>query len=253
MRAWLVMVAIGTLIPVHVRGQDRLTSAAKYQVIDFDDELGYGDGSSTWSDKDGKLSVMGMDLRQLVALAYGVPQSRVSQNADKSNARFLITISYPDLHSETPAQHVHRRQEFLQNLLRDREGLRAHTTDLPEPVLVMSAARQGMKMRHGGSGVSTQGTEEGGPAGAMIFHQRVRGRGVTIAYLAEMLSADASEPVIDRTGLSGSYTFDLRWRLGPNGSRDTAAMIEAARQQLGLELVPETEPVLRVVVEGYTR
>ena len=53
-----------------------------------------------------------------------------------------------------------------------------------------------------------------------------------------------NKPVIDKTGLSGRYNFDLQW------SPDGAANLFTALQQLGLALVPAQGLVDIVVVDN---
>ncbi len=56
-------------------------------------------------------------------------------------------------------------------------------------------------------------------------------------------------PVVDETGLSGSYNIDLRWKVkaDPNANQD--AVKQALIEQLGLELVPAHKAVDMLIVE----
>jgi uncharacterized protein (TIGR03435 family) len=95
---------------------------------------------------------------------------------------------------------------------------------------------------------------------------RLAGRGVTIARIAAILSnpfTGVDRPVLDRTGLAGSYDFSVEWSLardrallpdaGQNLGIDTGddgpAFPEALEKQLGLKLVSTTGPVDVLVID----
>jgi len=56
-------------------------------------------------------------------------------------------------------------------------------------------------------------------------------------------------PVIDQTGLSGSFDIDLAWEERDRQHPNAEALKEALLDQLGLELVPSLEPIQMLVVE----
>jgi uncharacterized protein (TIGR03435 family) len=77
----------------------------------------------------------------------------------------------------------------------------------------------------------------------------VPGRNATMAELAGLLQrAILNRPVIDRTGLTGRYNFDLEWadrRL----SSATDPDIFGAVRQLGLKLEPAQDIVDTIVID----
>jgi uncharacterized protein (TIGR03435 family) len=73
--------------------------------------------------------------------------------------------------------------------------------------------------------------------------------GVTMAMLAQELTAFMQQPVVDRTGLTGVVDFELRWSpVGPEAaaSSDAPPLVTAIREQLGLRLVPA-----KVEIDAY--
>jgi uncharacterized protein (TIGR03435 family) len=54
-------------------------------------------------------------------------------------------------------------------------------------------------------------------------------------------------PVIDETGLTGSYDFDLHWNGRSNNQNQEIQ--RALKEQLGLELVPARRSIEMLVVE----
>jgi uncharacterized protein (TIGR03435 family) len=85
------------------------------------------------------------------------------------------------------------------------------------------------------------------------------GRDVTLARIATLLTnpfTGVDQPVIDDTGLTGTYDFSLEWSLPrdpgepPDAPRDDAgpSIVQALEEQLGLTLKSTTAPVaIRVV------
>jgi len=75
-------------------------------------------------------------------------------------------------------------------------------------------------------------------------------------WLGQNLQSD-QRPVVDGTGLTGTYNFKLRFR-PPSGlsaedngtdTEDLPSIFQALHDQLGLELTPEKGTVTKVVIE----
>jgi len=56
------------------------------------------------------------------------------------------------------------------------------------------------------------------------------------------------QPVIDRTGLTGSYAVDLNWQPAA-GQSEADALRQALLDQLGLELAPDQQSINMLIVE----
>jgi uncharacterized protein (TIGR03435 family) len=60
--------------------------------------------------------------------------------------------------------------------------------------------------------------------------------------------------VVDQTGLTGTYDFDLSWRRPESGdatgsTSDAPEIFDAVKQQLGLEMIRERVPTRVLVIE----
>jgi uncharacterized protein (TIGR03435 family) len=86
------------------------------------------------------------------------------------------------------------------------------------------------------------------------------GRSVTIGKIAGLLTnpfTGVDRPVLDRTGLAGTFDFSLEWSPAPDLAQppspqldDTGpTFLEALQEQLGLRLKPATGPVKVLVVD----
>jgi uncharacterized protein (TIGR03435 family) len=81
-----------------------------------------------------------------------------------------------------------------------------------------------------------------------------------VAGLLKSPFTGVDRPVIDRTGLSGSFDFSVEWSMLPDPTQpsasqeDTGATFqEALKAQLGLKLEPQTGPVGVLVVDHVER
>jgi len=62
-------------------------------------------------------------------------------------------------------------------------------------------------------------------------------------------------PVLDKTGLNGKFTYDVRWvsnEPGP-GRASGSLLIDAMEEQLGLTLRPHQEPTRVMIVDSIGR
>ena len=93
-------------------------------------------------------------------------------------------------------------------------------------------------------------------------NMRETGNEVVMERLSTFLSQSLDRTVIDRTGLNGFYDFAIQfapsWGWGSEPSADGSAppssglpsIFTAVREQLGLELVPQTAPVDVIVIDN---
>jgi uncharacterized protein (TIGR03435 family) len=93
------------------------------------------------------------------------------------------------------------------------------------------------------------------------YTDNVTGDRVPINYLCFWLGQvleDDHRPVVDETGLMGTYSFKLKFRMELEPSVDAAdagesddlpTVFQALRDQLGLELTPERRPVTKLVID----
>lgn len=83
---------------------------------------------------------------------------------------------------------------------------------------------------------------------------RFRGTGVLMSDFARTLTRTVDRPVVDATGLSGSFDLDVKFT--PDGAPDPtsgASLFTALQEQLGLRLEPRRAPVNVLVVESAER
>jgi uncharacterized protein (TIGR03435 family) len=158
--------------------------------------------------------------------------------------------------------HVHTLNLALQQLLKDRCGLRTHmkSTSIPAYALVVLAGGPRLK--------ADKPNDPDLPNGTLrLLRGQITGQGVSIHRLADLLSMQLGRPVLDRTQLADRYDFTLHWQEdgspegkapvvmpAPPSAEDSRAEIPSAlEKQLGLKLVPARTTVEVLAIDHLER
>lgn len=174
-------------------------------------------------------------------------------------------------------------QPMVQNLLRERFRLVARSESREMPIYVATLAsrdgRLGPQLQPAPPATTEycagQRLPEGrrppaNPAIAFCGMRQsigtVQGRDLALPALWRFVSQQAGRAIVDRSGLSGNYVFDLTWTPEQFASRDTPAVVNgnsidpngpslftALQEQLGLRLDAQRGPVDVLVVERIDR
>lgn len=139
---------------------------------------------------------------------------------------------------------------------------RVHREQKELAIYVLRAGKNGSKMKE--SSVSPGATPEGPPPLVFVLSPEgvhLPARNATMAELAWVMQRSALDrPVVDKTGLSGRFDFDLEWtpddtQFDGNAVRVTGAAdsgksaLFSALQQLGLRLEATRGPISALVVD----
>ncbi|HEX3373940.1 MAG TPA: TIGR03435 family protein, partial [Edaphobacter sp.] len=168
-----------------------------------------------------------------------------------------------DIAALTPGDVRPTREEqmgMLRKLLTDRFQLSFHREPREFSVYVLETAKGGPKLKDSAK-------PEDVPALINVMYPqsiKLPARNVTMGDFASMLQrAVLDRPVVDRTGLTGRYDFDLEWATDesqfngevPAASADAnaAPLFTAIQQQLGLRLVATKGPVDALIVDKAER
>lgn len=194
--------------------------------------------------------------RVLIAAAYGLNPAAVTGGpAWMDSERFHIVATTP---GEKPS--FEAQMDMLRDLLATRFDFAFHREEKTLPAFVLTAAHGGPKLNP-----STAPPDQDPKLVNIVFPDRVElpARNATIAQFAAVMQRSIFDrPVVNRTGLTGRYDFDLAWV--PNESQfdgltkespDAAppSLPTALRQQLGLQLESAKVPVQVLVVDRISR
>ena len=219
-------------------------------------------------------------LRDLIRFAYNIYGGDWDIRID---APEWIKTTRFDIDATTPgAVPPARAMSMLRRLLTDRFALKVHYENRERPVYELVRARPDGRLGPqntannvdcGVLGAANQAAIAAGKPPLVTFDPSKRpvcgSRGTgpneissgafTMEQLAMQLSRPAGRAVMNNTGLSGGFDYDLRWapdQTGPDAgaSREPTApsIFTALEEQLGLKLVPATGPVQVLVIDSIS-
>lgn len=173
-----------------------------------------------------------LPLRSILNEAFGIKDWQLSgPDWLGEQERFQIDATMPADTTRTQAWLM------LQTMLADRFGLKFHRDMKDTPVYALLAARNGPKLA---AVPSIPGGYSYSP-GNEDFHANA----IPISRFAEALTQYVDRPVIDMTGIEGTYKIEMRW------SPD--AGIDSALGQLGLRIEKRTMPYEVIIVDHLER
>jgi uncharacterized protein (TIGR03435 family) len=195
------------------------------------------------------------ELRDLIAVAFDVDLFQISSSIPLDREAFDLIARIP------PGIAKPEFRLMMRNLLIDRFRFRFHVETREFPAWALTVAKTGPKLKTAGlpadqpemiANHSVSGAWE-------LIH--IRARKEPIALLARMIRPEPGEPVIDRTGLTGTFDFTLAYSKElPNAGNGFAPepaeapeLATALQQQLGLRLARGKAPFDVVVVESMDR
>ncbi len=242
-----------------------------------------GSPNSSLDDRPGSLGVTNMPLRRLIAFAYRMhpvlDRDRIVGPDWVDTARFDIAAR---MSPEIPVAQI---PDLLRTLLVERFKLAARQESREGPIYALLTARSGgalgdqirsttldcsqrsnfitIDVTRTASIGGVETVKECGIIGNVDANGGViRGGGRSMAELSKHLTGRVNRTVVDRTGLTGSYDFVLRFT--PEGmtprtdgaagpSLDGTSLFTALQEQLGLKLEPQRGPVEFIVIDRIER
>ena len=228
---------IAVVLGLVAQAQQRPAEPAEFEVVSVKPADPTSRGSSSGAPP-GRLVMRGASLKNLILNAYHLNEYQLYGGpmwAD--SARFNIDAKLP------AGARQDRIPLMMQSMLADRFKLEFHreTRILREYALVI--ARGGPRL-----GKPSEGDHKG--VATSQNTNQITGWGMPISKLVEMLIGAVGAPVIDRTGLSGRYDFDLKFASFEAPGDDTLPSIFAVLQeQLGLKLEAIKGPVEVLVID----
>jgi len=222
----------------------------------------------------GRMTYSGFALKSLVQIAYEIPGFWVSGGPAWIQAdRFDIAAKADDPSGQdTDPAYKARMLRRLQALLADRFQLQLNRETKEFPGYVLVVAKSGPKLQESSSGDAASdeikradGSPYEGiqmsngvrdPSGRFLGGATAKAQRATMAMFADILTRNEGVPVVDKTGLSGKYTFTLAWAPAlTQVTGDAAASLPdgvslvTAIQQLGLRLESSKVPVETIVID----
>lgn len=194
----------------------------------------------------GRVSLVNVTMLSVVLRAFGVMGPQVVGAPDwLRSERYDILAVTGDGAALTDVT----RREYLQKLLAERCQFSFHREMREIRVYSLVPSKDGPKVTaHVGPGeyaMRVQPADDG-----RLGLRSTRGN---MPRLAEILTGQVGELVIDQTGLSGEYDFTLEWAPALNESAGGASLFTALVEQLGLRLESGKRPMEAIVIDRIAR
>lgn len=186
----------------------------------------------------GRLTYTNVTLRDLIRTAYEVKDSQIAGLEWINSERY-------DMVAKIPAGANHKQiPQMLQTLLTERFKLTLSRGIKTMPVYELVVAKGGVKLQESAEGKGSLSVNSGSKG------HRMSGN-VELSKVAESLSTRMDRPVIDMTGLKGSYLIDLEWSDDDKatGDADHPSVFSALQDKLGLKLEAKKAPIEILTVE----
>ncbi len=230
-----------------------VVTAQEFEVASI--RVAVEDHNATMNAENGRYLVHNIALKRLIAIAWGVDGSEVIGGPNWIGSdRWDITAKIPEEYATHPQDQCGAPRYFgpsgqmdcrqflkkmMQNLLADRFRLAIHRETREVSGYALAMAKNGSKMA-----IAVPDKE----ARLQGDNRHLKATNVRMEVLAQILS-DAGRLVVDKTGLTGGYDFELNWALADDSSSDQPSLFAALPEQLGLKLEAAKVPIQAVIVD----
>jgi bla regulator protein blaR1 len=205
-------------------------------------------------DPSGRFTFRNGPLTSLISFAYGL------QNAEVTGPANTLSVLYSmDAHTVTRPSQDHLEEDFrvlVQGILADRFKLSFHWETRRTSTYALLGGDK--------SKIKQAGLGDPGP-----FLQRgpnsVTGHAVPLVLFAKFVSTQLDRPILDQTGLTGTYNFKLKWGSEPGDAGvpttqtsqppepSKTLLIGTMQNQLGIQLTSQDADVKYLVVDNVSQ
>ncbi len=214
----------------------------------------------------GRINYTNIPLRRVLLNAYDLSNYQITGPDWLDSQRFDIAATIPA--GATKPQF----QAMLRNLLAARFQMTVHRESRELAVYVLIPAKTGPKLTALGIGPAAESPEnqvasvksDSGKDGFPVLSMpgpgliietrngraRITAKETSLAKFADMLTTQLGRPVLDRTQLTGNFSFELYFT--PENSTDVGSepsLSGAVREQLGLRLEARKAPVELLIID----
>jgi uncharacterized protein (TIGR03435 family) len=252
-----VPVVIGVMNPVTSQAQSQPLSpslppdiAAIFKDTAFTEDAAFTPSqftiakfSSAMIALNGCLFIRNVQLKELIAYAYGLPDAQMSGTPEWANTqKYDLSLKVANVSTSQPFR------DAVQKLLEEQFKLVVHREIKDAAVYDLVVADGGLKL----TGEHSKGVNwtpkpiSNNPPGHLTATD------LDMAGLQWYLNRITQRVVVDKTGLTGAYAFTLDWTSDANHP-DFDALVAALKDQLGLDLKLETTPMEMLIVDHVER
>ncbi len=199
---------------------------------------------------DGNLDALNVSLKTMILGAYNLKEAQLfglPKWGDSAHFDIKAKIIDPDK-KQLEALTREEFQSMQQPILTDRFQLKFHREKKTLPVYELVVMKGGPKFKEA-TPIELKGNQ-----GMSVHNRSLVATGELMSALVNQLSAQLQRVVVDKTGLTAKYNYQLNWSPDDAGppSSDVAAppdIFTALEEQLGLKLQPGKEELDTFVID----
>ncbi len=184
-----------------------------------------------------------LSLARLIGLAYDVDIAQIAGEPNWLATSLYDIVAKPEAGIALTSEELRPR---LRALLEDRFHLKSHIETRPVRGYALLIAKGGEHL------TPTKGAMFSGYT-TDVTPGQMRGKDWSMPQLAKYLTHAAGFPVVDQTGLAGSYDVAFSYDPNPNGSSTLPPLDLALKQTTGLLLRSEKVAVQTVVIDSVDK
>ncbi len=186
-------------------------------------------------------------MTELISAAYGIDSDNVQGGPNWVEFdRFDVVAKVP------PATSKANLQLMLQSLLAERFGLKVHTGTRPLPAFMLTAVAGDSKLKKSdgkGDAACVWPPPPANQTPVFDWQNHMNCHNETMAKFASDIrdwgTGYVTKAVVDNTGLTGAYDFELTWtnrNMMVRAGSDAISLFDAVTKELGLKLTMGTAP-----------
>jgi uncharacterized protein (TIGR03435 family) len=182
-----------------------------------------------------------LSLKNLVLRGYGIRSYQLEGPDWLDSERFDITAKFPEMPKEAE-QYAAAYRATMQKMLADRFKLAVHRDRKSMAVYGLVVGKGGIKFKEVPPGQSDSSSN----------NTHYVGKRISMGTFATFLSGQMVLPVLDMTGLTGTYDVKLDWiteRQADSEPQAGQSIQDALQDQLGLKFEHKKAPVDVVIVD----
>jgi uncharacterized protein (TIGR03435 family) len=196
---------------------------------------------------DGRYELHSATMLDLIRIAWAVDDA----NKIIGGPSWLQTDRFEVIGKTAPNTPSDAIPGMLQKLLANRFGLVVHPDKQPLPALALTAGKKPQLKATQGSGEAVcelRQNSDGSQNVTTACHNMTMAE--FAARMGAMAGAYVTRPVVDETGLAGTWDFNLTWTALPSQvGRDGITFFNAVSKELGLKLEQKNIPAAVIVVD----
>ena len=200
----------------------------------------------------GGINVVNVPVRRLIEFAYNARESQIQggpgwigNTAYDIVARVEKAGGPQDLGKMSDAERRTLESQIRQRtqaLLEDRFQLKIRRETREMPILALTVAKSGLKLKPVRS-------DDVRPTNMRIGRGTMSAQRIPMSLFAQSLSRLMSQTIVDETGVAGAFDFQLEWAPDLTPDAEGPSIYTALQEKLGLRLESKKGPVEIIVIE----